>query len=649
MPLIERQLRHWFTSSCQRCEGWTDPSQYLCDVRLSEFNPEGGLQEALRSAFSRPNSMCSRQRCGGRANTRVEFELGNPPMFLAINLYRIDHLIPNSGSINFTEVVELFGERYMIFLFTLAQPDARENGSFIPGHNMSYVFRPERGGEFGRDGRPVGNWFFYPNNLHGDMEPWTPGQADPAGTNPSYIYLIRIPPSSSGGATSGQEEEGPTRMAGTVPLASDNVISETKDDRMENQVHEGVVESSPQREGEVVNSSPQPDGGVVEPCPQREGVARPGSDKVDQSLLEISQPTSVNGTSNKESYMDIMLWQKRSHSPINHQGVIRISSNNWMTSSTDMGPDSDEAITSRPPENRPQGVPHGGRVYLRNTCSLDQFLNGLYQVCRFTPIRNQLEKLVRRFPDAYELLWRALLLCEEERFPEAKHVLVPRLNMYSNEYLQIRTLLEGQLHHWFTSLCCECEDWISISQNLTEILLNEFNPEGGLQEALRSICSLPNGTCNQPGCGSRTNIRVEFELGNPPMFLAIHLRHLISNSGSINFTEVVELFGERYFLFLFTMIRPPSSEGELGHFMSYVFRPDGGTEMGTDGRPVGAWYWFPNDFDGTLERRTPGQEDPEGTFPVTAYLVQIPPSSSGEATSDQEEEGPIQKGDDNKE
>ncbi|XP_033738900.1 uncharacterized protein LOC117326313 isoform X5 [Pecten maximus] len=499
MPLIERQLRHWFTSSCQRCEGWTDPSQYLCDVRLSEFNPEGGLQEALRSAFSRPNSMCSRQRCGGRANTRVEFELGNPPMFLAINLYRIDHLIPNSGSINFTEVVELFGERYMIFLFTLAQPDARENGSFIPGHNMSYVFRPERGGEFGRDGRPVGNWFFYPNNLHGDMEPWTPGQADPAGTNPSYIYLIRIPPSSSGGATSGQEEEGPTRMAGTVPLASDNVISETKDDRMENQVHEGVVESSPQREGEVVNSSPQPDGGVVEPCPQREGVARPGSDKVDQSLLEISQPTSVNGTSNKESYMDIMLWQKRSHSPINHQGVIRISSNNWMTSSTDMGPDSDEAITSRPPENRPQGVPHGGRVYLRNTCSLDQFLNGLYQVCRFTPIRNQLEKLVRRFPDAYELLWRALLLCEEERFPEAKHVLVPRLNMYSNEYLQIRTLLEGQLHHWFTSLCCECEDWISISQNLTEILLNEFNPEGGLQEALRSICSLPNGTCNQPG------------------------------------------------------------------------------------------------------------------------------------------------------
>ncbi|XP_033738898.1 uncharacterized protein LOC117326313 isoform X4 [Pecten maximus] len=388
--------------------------------------------------------------------------------------------------------------------------------------------------------------------------------------------------------------------------------------------------------------------------------ARQGSDEEDQSLLEISQQTSVNGTNNEESYMDSMFRQERSHSQINHQDVIRISSNNWMTRSTDMCPDINETtssegeevqsnITTRPPENRPQGVPHGGRVYLRNTCSLDQFLNGLYQVCRFTPIRNQLEKLVRRFPDAYELLWRALLLCEEERFPEAKHVLVPRLNMYSNEYLQIRTLLEGQLHHWFTSLCCECEDWISISQNLTEILLNEFNPEGGLQEALRSICSLPNGTCNQPGCGSRTNIRVEFELGNPPMFLAIHLRHLISNSGSINFTEVVELFGERYFLFLFTMIRPPSSEGELGHFMSYVFRPDGGTEMGTDGRPVGAWYWFPNDFDGTLERRTPGQEDPEGTFPVTAYLVQIPPSSSGEATSDQEEEGPIQKGDDNKE
>ncbi|XP_033739250.1 uncharacterized protein LOC117326602 [Pecten maximus] len=143
--------------------------------------------------------------------------------------------------------------------------------------------------------------------------------------------------------------------------------------------------------------------------------ARQGSDEEDQSLLEISQQTSVNGTNNEESYMDSMFRQERSHSQINHQDVIRISSNNWMTRSTDMCPDINETtssegeelqsnITTRPPENRPQGIPHGGWVYmyLHNTCSLDQFLNALYQVCRFTPIRNQLEDLAHIFPEAYE-------------------------------------------------------------------------------------------------------------------------------------------------------------------------------------------------------------------------------------------------------
>ncbi|XP_033738907.1 uncharacterized protein LOC117326319 [Pecten maximus] len=239
--------------------------------------------------------------------------------------------------------------------------------------------------------------------------------------------------------------------------------------------------------------------------------AQPGSDEEDQSLSNNFQPTSVNGTSNEESYMDIMLRQKRSHSPINHQDVNRISSNNWMTRSTDMGPDSDEATSSegeelqsntRPPESRPQGVPHGGwldpltRLY--NTCNLDQLVNGQYLICLFRPIRNLLEDRAQRFPETYGHLWHALRLCEAGQFAAAKFYLAPLYDMYSAEGTRVMPLIVGQLRHFFSTSCQKCgycHDGVPIAN----ICLNEYNRIGGFQEALRAAFSRPDGTCIQQG------------------------------------------------------------------------------------------------------------------------------------------------------
>ncbi|XP_033729302.1 uncharacterized protein LOC117318422 [Pecten maximus] len=633
-------------------------------------------------------------------------------------------------------------------------------------------------------------------------------------------------------------------MAGTVPLASDNVIPETKDDRMENQVHEGMVNSSPQREGEVVNSSPQPDGGVVEPCPQREGMvvescpqphegmdqdhrhdttnlerfdfwtipiagtatnntttsitgisqstnlvddppentvcleeadnsvhpnptsdvpndpassiafetkmsscqssdrndiewrfvgliilmalysvklqdglhqvpsndlqdpwrrcatmadsttnhqnlssvdpplmlmklprtdfiiqeegirrgadvqftndtlrceARPCPDEEAVLLSDIFQPTSVNGTNNEESYINIMLRQERSHSQ-NHPNVIPISDHNYTTSSTDMGPDSDEAtssegeelqsnITTRPPESRPQGVPHGGRLdpltRLNNTCNLDQLVNGQYLICLFRPIRNLLEDRAQRFPETYGHLWHALRLCEAGQFAAAKFYLAPLYDMYSAEGTRVMPLIEGQLRHFFSTSCQKCgycHDGVPIA----DICLNEYNRIGGFQEALRAAFSRPDGTCIQQGCQGRTTAEVRFECGTPPLIIAVNLYYLhrfIPNSQSVDFTEIVELFGERYMMFLFTLLGPDYSENGSGHYMSYVFRPDGGGEVNSDGIPVGKWYWYPNNENGDLVPFTPGQADLEGTIPSYVYFILVPPSSSGGATS----------------
>ncbi|XP_033739248.1 uncharacterized protein LOC117326599 [Pecten maximus] len=147
--------------------------------------------------------------CQGRTTAEVRFECGTPPLIIAVNLYYLRRFIPNSQSVDFTEIVELFGGRYMMFLFTLVRPDSSENG---PGHYMSYVFRPDGGGEVDSDGIPVGNWNWYPNNENGDLRPLTPGQPDPEGTIPSYVYFILVPPSSSGGATSsGRGEQCPKK------------------------------------------------------------------------------------------------------------------------------------------------------------------------------------------------------------------------------------------------------------------------------------------------------------------------------------------------------------------------------------------------------------------------------------------------------
>ncbi|XP_033738892.1 uncharacterized protein LOC117326311 isoform X2 [Pecten maximus] len=454
------------------------------------------------------------------------------------------------------------------------------------------------------------------------------------------------------------------RMAGTVPLASDKVIPETKDDRIENQVHEGMVDSCKQPDRGVVNSWPQPHEGMYL-------VGRQGTTDLDiyddLEMIPIAG-TAINNTTTPITGILIstnLVAEPQENTVCLDEAESSIhpnpTSDDLNDPASSIASEGEELqpiprlppIINRPPESGPQGVPHGGLLdpstWLYNTCNLDQFVNGQYLICLYRPIRNLLEERAQRFPETYGHLWHALHLCEAGQFAAAKFYLAPLYDMYTEEGTRVMPLIKGQLRHFFSTSCQKC----GYCQDRPEIILGRYNRIGGFQEPLRAAFSRQDGTCIQQGCQGRTTAEVRFECGTPPLIIAVnlyYLRRFIPNSQSVDFTEIVELFGERYMMFLFTLVRPDSSENGPGHYMSYVFRPDGGGEVDSDGIPVGNWNWYPNNENGDLVPLTPGQADLEGTIPSYVYFILVPPSSSGGATSSgRGEKCPKKEGEDNEE
>ncbi|OWF36596.1 uncharacterized protein LOC110441455 [Mizuhopecten yessoensis] len=375
----------------------------------------------------------------------------------------------------------------------------------------------------------------------------------------------------------------------------------------------------------------------------------------DEVTMHNIQPVSdhnlhpVNGTA-KESYLASMLRQELGQH--NNQNVIHID------------PNADEDCRNRPPENQPQGIPHGGSIWIParwwyrhggriwipgwwdcvyNTCSLDQFLNGLFQIFRFRPLLQLLEELAGRFPESYMHLLVAVRLCMEGRSTVAKIHLLPYVrDMEGSEGERVMPHIERQLCHRIIRRCEGCHDSPASQLVLYNIYLSIFNLSTGFQEAFRSYF-IRHGECRREGCGGRTISNVIFESGTPPLILAVNLiplhRH-IPNSQSVNDSEIVELFGERYMMFLFTFFRPGKEDLHIqGHYMSRVFIPEGRTDC--VGRPAGRWYDYPNNQYGDLDPCKTDQRDPPGTFPSYVYFIRLPaPSEAAPCTVQGEEESP---------
>ncbi|XP_021344235.1 uncharacterized protein LOC110444142 isoform X2 [Mizuhopecten yessoensis] len=356
----------------------------------------------------------------------------------------------------------------------------------------------------------------------------------------------------------------------------------------------------------------------------------------------------VNGTAN-ESYMASMLRQESRQQ--NYQNVVHMQHHAETCLIDKEQPDDGARSTevtevlpnsrTRPPETRPQGVPHGGGIGipLINTCNMDQFLNGLHQIFRFPLFLQLLEELAGRFPDSYRHLWEAVLLCKKGRFAEAKFRLVPYVyDMLSSEGQRVMPLIERQLCHRSDTLCEGCHT-SSLGLPVYNIPLGNFDPSTGFQEAFRSYF-IQHGVCRREGCNGQTTSNAVFESGTPPLILAVNLislRHRIPNSQVVNDREIVELFGERYMMFLFTFVRPGNEDLHiLGHYMSRAFIPEGRTD--SEGRPTGRWYYYPNNQEGDLE---PWTTDPPETFPSYAFFIRLPaPSEAAPCTVQEEEETP---------
>ncbi|XP_033738906.1 uncharacterized protein LOC117326318 [Pecten maximus] len=300
---------------------------------------------------------------------------------------------------------------------------------------------------------------------------------------------------------------------------------------------------------------------------------------------------------------------------------------------------------------RCQGVPHGGdeQNSLSNTCPLDQFLNGLHQICRSPPFRNLLQSLAESSPTAYGTLLEAIFLCDAGLFAEAKLKLVPNAyNLLSAEGLMVMPLIENQLRRRITKICTTCKHCSESTPN-QDIILFEFNASTGFQEALTSTISCPTQQCSQPGCDGQTTVTLRFESGRPALIIAANLQFLSYRIPNSHLSEIVNLCGERYMPFLLTLGRREDGSGIPGHYMSYVFRPDEGGNFNRNGIPVGNWYFFPNNRNGDLEPWSFDQEDPGATSLSFIYFIQIPPSSSVGATSGQREDSPNNEGDANEE
>ncbi|XP_069136120.1 uncharacterized protein [Argopecten irradians] len=287
----------------------------------------------------------------------------------------------------------------------------------------------------------------------------------------------------------------------------------------------------------------------------------------------------------------------------------------------------------------PKGVPSEGFLYefdkcifLEKTCNLDQLLNGLYLINQFPLIKKGLKTLAKRFPVQYEGLFKAVELCECERYADAKRCLVPEFNMENIEGKQVMPLLEGQLRHWFVARCGKCNKRWNIPPIRDDIAL-EMNDHSTIQAALQAYFVPPNGTCFNSRCGGQTDVKVIFDTGAPPLILPINLfilQNHIPSTQVINFREDVVLFNKRYMIFLASIFRPHDPPKSGGHYMSYVFRPEEGGCYDTEGRPIGNWYWYQNDDLASLEFCIPGSRDPVGSRPSYIYFIEVPPPSSEE-------------------
>ncbi|XP_033739249.1 uncharacterized protein LOC117326601 [Pecten maximus] len=281
---------------------------------------------------------------------------------------------------------------------------------------------------------------------------------------------------------------------------------------------------------------------------------------------------------------------------------------------------------------RCQGVPHGGdeQNALLNTCSLDQFLNGLHQICRSLPFRNLLQALAKELPSVYGNLWNAIKLCSDGLFSDAKLKLVPNVHdMRSREGPRVMPLIKNQLPYRITKTCTTCKR-CSESAHIPDIILSEFSRSTGFQGALTPFFAPPDLQCSQPGCDGQTKIELKFENDYPPLIIAADLQDLHKRIPNSHLSKVVDLFGQRYMPFLLTIAKHPAKlengSGIPGHYMSYVFMPADSGQFDEEGKPVGNWYRFLNNENGDLEPWSFDQDDPDETFPSFIYFIWIPPS-----------------------
>ncbi|XP_033739247.1 uncharacterized protein LOC117326598 [Pecten maximus] len=196
---------------------------------------------------------------------------------------------------------------------------------------------------------------------------------------------------------------------------------------------------------------------------------------------------------------------------------------------------------------RCQGVPHGGdeQNALCNTCSLDQFLNGLHQICRSLPFRNLLQALAEVLPSVYVNLWNAVKLCSDGLFSGAKLKLVPNVqDMRSKEGPRVMPLIKDQLPYRITKTCITCKRCSESAHN-PDIILSKFSRSTGFQGALTPFFAPPDLQCSQPGCDGQTKIELKFENGYPPLIIAADLQHLHKRIPNSHLSKVVDLFGER--------------------------------------------------------------------------------------------------------
>ncbi|XP_060064539.1 uncharacterized protein LOC132544901 isoform X2 [Ylistrum balloti] len=348
---------------------------------------------------------------------------------------------------------------------------------------------------------------------------------------------------------------------------------------------------------------------------------------LEYDTCEIQQCSDEDATANGESHRDILMRQQQCSRQQNDQNVAHIGK-------TEVDNIQERECfgnnTTQPPENQIEGVPYGGRkgqMTLYNTCSGDQFLNGIHQVSRFPQLKHLLIELAERCPESYS----ALLMCEKRQFTDAKCCLVPGTpDMLNTEGRTVMPSIEAQLRHWLTTRCRKCQYSFQGIKRV-DIDLKQFNKFRSFQGTLSDFFSSRSQTCSQKGCDGKTMTQTEFESGVAPLILPINLyfnRDLIPNSQSIDVNEVLELFGKRYFMFLFTFVRPPDGQGNLGHYMSRVYRPDTSGEKDSQGRPVGRWYFYPNNESGYMIPWTENQMDPEGTQSSYVYFIQIPSSEA---------------------